>query len=173
MLRWYQAKLAKRPILTASLSSGILFGSGDVLAQQAVDRKGLEKHDFARTGRMALYGGAVFGPVATGWYRILQRHVVMKSTITTAAARVAADQIVFAPTQLTVFLSAMSIMEGTDPIEKLRHSFVPSYKANLLVWPFVQAVNFTFVPLELRVLVVNLVSLGWNCFLSLLNSGDK
>ncbi|KAJ5621871.1 hypothetical protein N7528_005103 [Penicillium herquei] len=173
MLRWYQAKLAKRPILTASLSSGILFGSGDVLAQQAVDRKGLEKHDFARTGRMALYGGAVFGPVATGWYRILQRHVVMKSTISTAAARVAADQIVFAPTQLTVFLSAMSIMEGTDPIEKLRHSFVPSYKANLLVWPFVQAVNFTFVPLELRVLVVNLVSLGWNCFLSLLNSGDK
>jgi hypothetical protein len=35
----------------------VLFGSGDVLAQQAVDRRGLEKHDFARTGRMALYGG--------------------------------------------------------------------------------------------------------------------
>ena len=35
----------------------VLFGSGDVLAQQAVDRKGLEKHDFARTWRMALYGG--------------------------------------------------------------------------------------------------------------------
>ena len=35
----------------------ILFGSGDALAQQAVDRRGLEKHDFARTGRMALYGG--------------------------------------------------------------------------------------------------------------------
>lgn len=35
----------------------VLFGSGDVLAQQVVDRKGLEKHDFARTGRMALYGG--------------------------------------------------------------------------------------------------------------------
>ncbi|KAJ5730877.1 uncharacterized protein N7483_005385 [Penicillium malachiteum] len=173
MLRWYQAKLAKRPILTASLSSGILFGSGDVLAQQAVDHRGLEKHDFARTGRMALYGGAVFGPVATAWYRILQRHIVLKSTLGTAAARVAADQIVFAPTQLTVFLSAMAIMEGSDPIEKWRHSFVPSYKANLLVWPFVQAVNFTFVPLELRVLVVNLVSLGWNCFLSLLNSGEQ
>lgn len=35
----------------------VLFGSGDVLAQQAVDRRGLEKHDFHRTGRMALYGG--------------------------------------------------------------------------------------------------------------------
>lgn len=35
----------------------VLFGSGDALAQQAVDRRGLQKHDFGRTGRMALYGG--------------------------------------------------------------------------------------------------------------------
>jgi hypothetical protein len=38
----------------------VLFGSGDVLAQQAVDRRGLAKHDFARTSRMALYGGGMF-----------------------------------------------------------------------------------------------------------------
>ncbi|KAJ5273782.1 Mpv17/PMP22 [Penicillium angulare] len=173
MLRWYQARLAKRPILTASVTSAVLFGSGDVLAQQAVDRKGLEKHDFARTGRMALYGGAVFGPVATGWYRVLQNHIVFKSTAVTTVARVAADQFAFAPVQLTCFLSAMAVMEGSDPVEKWKRSFVPSYKANCLVWPFVQAVNFTFVPLELRVLVVNVVSLGWNCFLSLLNSGEE
>ena len=84
----------------------------------------------------------------------------------------------------------MAIMEGSDPVEKWHKSFVPSYKANLMVWPFVQGVNFTFVPLELRVLVVNVVSLGmclslfmaflgtnhesgWNCFLSLLNSGEE
>lgn len=40
--------------------SQVLFGSGDALAQQAVDRRGLAKHDFARTGRMALYGGGMF-----------------------------------------------------------------------------------------------------------------
>lgn len=34
-----------------------LFASGDVIAQQAVDRKGLSNHDPARTGRMAFYGG--------------------------------------------------------------------------------------------------------------------
>jgi len=37
----------------------VLFGSGDVLAQQLVDRKGFDKHDVARTGRMALYGGGM------------------------------------------------------------------------------------------------------------------
>lgn len=58
----------------------------------------------------------------------------------------------------------MAIMEGSDPVEKWRNSFVPSYKANLIVWPFVQGINFTFVPLELRVLVVNVVSLGESFF---------
>lgn len=85
----------------------------------------------------------------------------------------------------------MAIMEGSDPVEKWNSAFGPAYKANLAVWPFVQGINFTFVPLELRVLVVNVISLGescsknvlnsvpnqnqigWNCFLSLMNSGEK
>ncbi|KAJ9237795.1 hypothetical protein DTO166G5_3358 [Paecilomyces variotii] len=170
--RWYQARLAKQPILTASVSSAILFGSGDVLAQQLVDRKGLEKHDFARTGRMALYGGAIFGPAATTWFGFLQRNVVLKSTRATLVARVVADQGLFTPAHLTAFLSSMAIMEGTDPVEKWRSTFWQSYKANLMIWPWVQAVNFTFVPLELRVLVVNVISLGWNCILSLISSNE-
>jgi len=40
-----------------------------------------------------------------------------------------------------------------------------------MIWPVVQFVNFKYVPLELRVLVVNVVSLGWNCYLSYLNGG--
>lgn len=103
---------------------------------------------------------AVFGPVATKWFGILQRHVVLGSVATATAARVAADQIVFAPIQLTCFLSSMAIMEGSDPVEKWKHAFGPAYKANLAVWPFVQGVNFAYVPLELRVLVVNVISLG-------------
>ncbi|KAJ9194473.1 hypothetical protein DTO166G4_2409 [Paecilomyces variotii] len=166
VLRWYQARLAKQPILTASVSSAILFGSGDVLAQQLVDRRGLEKHDFARTGRMALYGGAIFGPAATTWFGFLQRNVVLKSTRATLIARVVADQGLFTPTHLTAFLSSMAIMEGTDPVEKWRSTFWQSYKANLMIWPWVQGVNFTFVPLEHRVLVVNVVSLG-KCLLLL------
>lgn len=39
-----------------------LFGAGDVLAQQAVDKKGFDKHDYARTGRMVLYGGGTNNP---------------------------------------------------------------------------------------------------------------
>ena len=51
-------------------------------------------------------------------------------------------------------------MEGTDPAEKLRGTYWEALRKNWMVWPAVQAVNFRFVPLEHRVLVVNVVSLG-------------
>lgn len=62
MLRWYQARLKARPILTQALTTSVLFATGDVLAQQAVERKGVEKHDLIRTARMGAYGGRTFIP---------------------------------------------------------------------------------------------------------------
>lgn len=59
-------KLASRPILTQSVTTAVLFATGDTMAQQLVEKKGLEKHDLARTGRMALYGGGkLFGSSPT------------------------------------------------------------------------------------------------------------
>ena len=123
----------------------------------------------------------------------MQRNIVLRNTKATIVARVVCDQTLFTPTHLFVFLSSMSVLEGTDPKEKLKKSFWGAYKANLMLWPWVQGVNFAFVPLEHRVLVVNIVSLGelttpirnpswnqamltddaplgWNCILSLINS---
>ncbi|KAI9874315.1 MAG: Protein required for ethanol metabolism [Pleopsidium flavum] len=163
-------KLAQRPLLTQSITTAVLFATGDVMAQQAVERVGLEKHNFARTGRMALYGGAVFGPVATTWFKFLQNKIVLKNPNTTIAARVLTDQTVFASTNLFVFLSSMAIMEGTSPKDKLESTYATALQKNWMVWPWVQAINFKLVPLEHRVLVVNIVSLGWNCYLSYINS---
>ncbi|KAK8187496.1 hypothetical protein HDK77DRAFT_289805 [Phyllosticta capitalensis] len=169
MLRWYQSMLAKRPLLTQSVTTAVLFGTGDVLAQQAVEKRGFEKHEWIRTARMAGYGGAVFGPAATTWFKVLSR-VQLSNPFATTVTRVAADQLLFAPTSMFVFLSSMSILEGTDPRKKLEAAYKPALIKNWMVWPFVQMGNFTLVPLEHRVLVVNIVSLGWNCYLSWLNS---
>ncbi|TLS24025.1 hypothetical protein PpBr36_08390 [Pyricularia pennisetigena] len=54
---WYQARLAARPLLTQSITTAVLFATGDITAQQLVEKRGLEKHDFVRTGRMFAYGG--------------------------------------------------------------------------------------------------------------------
>jgi len=159
------------------------------MAQQLVERKGFANHELGRTGRMALYGGAIFGPAATTWFGFLQRKVrIPSSPNLEIVARVAADQCLFASCNLFVFLSSMAIMEGSDPREKLASTYKEALTKNWMVWPVVQFTNFKFVPLEHRVLVVNVISLGkscymksgipqmltlitgWNCYLSFLNS---
>jgi hypothetical protein len=52
-------KLATRPLLTQSVTTAVLFATGDTMAQQLVEKKGLKNHEFARTGRMAFYGGGM------------------------------------------------------------------------------------------------------------------
>ncbi|CCF32955.1 sym-1 [Colletotrichum higginsianum] len=170
MLGWYQARLAARPLLTQSITTAVLFATGDITAQQLVDKRGLEKHDFARTGRMALYGGVIFGPVATNWFKFLQHNVVLKNKNAEILARVAVDQGVFAPVMISVFLSSMATLEGSSIQEKLDKNYKTALTSNYMLWPFVQMINFKLVPLHHRVLFVNVISIGWNSYLSFLNS---
>ena len=113
---------------------------------------------------------AVFGPAAATWFKFLQRHVNLRSPNATILARVACDQGIFAPTFIGVFLSSMAVLEGTSPQEKLERNYTTALTSNYMIWPFVQMVNFKLVPLEHRVLFVNVISIGWNCYLSYLNS---
>ncbi|KAI4126307.1 MAG: hypothetical protein LQ338_003816 [Usnochroma carphineum] len=131
------------------------------MAQQAVEKVGADQHNFARTGRMALYGGA------TTWFKFLQQRIKFQNENVTIAARVLTDQTVFASTNLFCFLSSMAIMEGTSPKDKLESTYLTALQKNWMLWPAVQAVNFKLVPLEHRVLVVNIVSLGTSIVLNL------
>ena len=54
----------------------------------------------------------------------------------------------------------MAIMEGSDPQKKLESTYTTALAKNWMVWPVIQITNFKFVPLEHRVLLVNVVSLG-------------
>ena len=103
---------------------------------------------------------AIFGPVATKWFGFLQRKINLSNPNATILARVAADQTIFASCNLAFFLSSMAVMEGSDPKQKLEKSYWSGLKANWTLWPAVQAINFKFVPLHHRVLVVNIISIG-------------
>ena len=148
------------PRLYAHTKSKFLFGTGDVLAQQVVERKGIDKHNFAQTARFTFWGGCFFGPVASQWYRVLERVKIPDSPNKQLLARVAADQFIFTPVNLLCFFTGMTYLEGGDPKKKIEKGYKPTLLTNWMVWPGVQLANFKFVPLEHRLLVVNLVSLG-------------
>lgn len=76
--------------------------------------------------------------------------------------RMALDQSVFAPFGLVVFYTAMTLAEGgtTDAVGvKLREMYVPTLKANWMVWPAVQVVNFRFMPVQFQ--LVSGLLVGW------------
>jgi len=62
------------------------------------------------------------------------------------------------------------MLEGVSPVERLRTSYWQALATNWMIWPFVQLANFKLVPLQYRLLFVNVVSIGWNSYLSFLNS---
>lgn len=64
----YNTKLAARPLLTQSVTTAVLFATGDVTAQQLVDKRGINDHDLKRTGRMALYGGCTLSSPASPFF---------------------------------------------------------------------------------------------------------
>ena len=104
---------------------------------------------------------AIFGPAATKWFAFLPKAVRIPGRPNLEIfSRVMVDQCVFATANLGCFLSTMALLEGSSPKDKLREAFIPAYKKNWMVWPGVQILNFKFVPLESRVLVVNCVALG-------------
>lgn len=85
-------------------------------------------------------------------------------------ARVAFDQTLFAPVAIGAFLSSMATMEGASAKERLETTWWPALKANWMVWPIVQTVNFALMPAQYRLLFANIIAIGWNSYLSWINN---
>jgi len=50
--------------------------------------------------------------------------------------------------------------------QRTKAVYVETYIADCVVWPPLQLINFSFVPLKYQVLYVNVANLFWNTFLS-------
>jgi len=170
----YNHLLKTKPLATNVVSTGLLFGAGDYLAQRIAISK-LEtdqKYDYSRSLRAIIYGGIIFAPIGDKWYKILNRVNIpgyKDSKFVNTAARVAVDQGVFAPfIGIPLYYSMMTVMEGGDGIaieKKIKRNWWDTLTTNWMVWPAIQVLNFGFVPVQLRLFVVNVVSIGWNCYL--------
>lgn len=157
---------------------------GDLLAQQAVERKGRLGHDWHRTLRLAIWGLCITGPFNCIWYQFLERYINSYDIITTSFARMALDQFIIAPIFLALFFAYNVFLEensnaGLQPAKslfsrgwkqqlrtKMRQNYWDVLKSNWKVWPLVQCLNFSIVPLQYRLIFVNIVALGWNAYLS-------
>ncbi|CAD6935094.1 unnamed protein product [Tilletia controversa] len=151
--RFVQATQSTFPRKCAS--AAVLFASGDVIAQQIVEKRG-SKHDIWRTSRLAIYGGVIFSPIIIQWFKVLEK-IKFQSRAATIGTKVAVDQFVAAPNMVVLFFTSTTLMAGgslEDVKHKLKESWWSTVKMNWTVWGPVQTVNMGFVPLDQRLLFV-------------------
>ncbi|KAM6405689.1 mitochondrial inner membrane protein Mpv17 isoform 2-T2 [Pluvialis apricaria] len=103
--------LARRPAAAQALTAGALMGAGDVIAQQLVERRGLQGHHGIRTMKMMAIGFCFVGPVVGGWYKILDQ-LIPGATKVVAVKKMVLDQGGFAPCFLGCFLAITGAMNG-------------------------------------------------------------
>jgi len=164
MFRAYHRLLSKYPMRTQIVTASGLAATGDVVCQLCVEKN--KKYDVVRTLRFAAITAAI-APGIVSWYRILER---IKGTSTLVPLkRVIVDQIIAAPLINAVFIYSLHLTQSFSPekaLTKFKNEYVEIMINAYKLWPWVQLVNFYFVPLHYRLIFVQCFALIWNTYLS-------
>ena len=164
----YKVSMKAHPWLTTGLSSGLLCGIGDIVSQELVEEHGWRHYDIRRTLKMATIGCFFTGPILRSWYILLDK--IVKGTCSiTIAKKVHIDQLCVAPFVIGALFILSDELDGktlSDIRDRLKTSYIDTLLRNYMLWPWVQGLNFYFVPVQYRVIVVNFVGIFWNTYLS-------
>ena len=60
----------------------------------------------------------------------------------------------------------METGDSAAGVPKIKDKLWPTLKVNWVVWPVLQGVNLSVVPLQYRILYINVCSLFWSAYLS-------
>lgn len=147
-----------------------------------MSKRGPPPFDFERLVRFMAYA-FMMTPVQHKWFGWLQKTfpIVSPSKTGNAMRRVACDQFIFAPAGelrqdlyqdapmamtltdlprpgLACFFTFMTVAEGGGRravVRKFQDVYIPALKANFLVWPAVQMLNFRVIPIQFQIVSSN------------------
>jgi hypothetical protein len=153
---------------TKSATASCIAAGGDLACQISSDQ---QQVNLLRTGRMAAWA-MMTTPLVCRWYSLLYSRFP-----NSAFRRMAADQLLWAPPATFAMLGFIGAAEGAATVgglgtvqenarARIVSAYVPTLRANYLVWPAVQYINFAMIPPKFQILFSNLIGLGWSFYLS-------
>ena len=146
------------------------FFIGDVLAQTCIQKN--PEFDYFRLFRLASFGFLVHGSTSHWFYGMLDGKIPGTSA-GVVASKVFIDQVLWNPIFGIMFFSYVAVLELKGlgyVVDKVQNELMTQVTGSWKVWPVAHAINFRFIPTQQRVLYINSIQIGYNCFLSLISN---
>ena len=121
----------------------------------------------------ALVIGGISSIPSYNWFLWLGRNFNYPSHALSICAKIVVNQSVFTPLFNSYFFGMQSLLQGNTLQETKRRivDTVPvSWRNSWKVWPAVTAFSFTFVPPQYRSVFAGVIAIGWQTYLSWLNT---
>ncbi|XP_047217503.1 mpv17-like protein isoform X1 [Girardinichthys multiradiatus] len=161
------------PYISNILGYTALFASADLIQQSVLGRnpvavsasEGSDGIVWHQTARVATVGLCFHANFNYHWLRGLER-MLPGGGVKAVTRKVVLDQLIAAPVTISAFYIGLSLLENKDdPLEDWRQKFWTSYRAGVVYWSTMQAVNFAFVPPVARTAFVGGIALTFTIFL--------
>lgn len=163
----YSNTLAVHPIATKAATSATVYTIGDIIAQRTEGKDSIEDMDFLRVARSATAGFIGHGPMSHCWYNVCDDFFVNVLHCTawwSFIPKVVVDQTVWGPIWNSNYLILLGLMkmEKLDTIwTDVKRSTIPLFVSGLKLWPAAHIVTYGLIPIENRLLWVDLVEILW------------
>ncbi|XP_028767708.1 PXMP2/4 family protein 4 [Neltuma alba] len=171
---WYLGMIKSRPILTKSVTSGLIYTAAD-LSSQTISPPSSEPFDFVRTLRMAGYGMIILGPSLHFWFNFVSNLFPRRDLFSTFK-KMAMGQAIYGPIMTVVFFSLNAFLQGennTEIVARLKRDVLPTMLNGIMYWPVCDFITFRFVPVHLQPLVSNSFSYVWTIYMTYMANLDK
>ncbi|KAK6005005.1 hypothetical protein QM012_007784 [Aureobasidium pullulans] len=159
----YLRQLQTNPLRTKMITSGSLSGAQEVLASWIAKDRNKDGHYFtSRVPKMALYGAFISAPLGHVLINILQRAFAGRTSLRAKILQILASNLIVAPIQNTVYLTAMAIIAGARTFHQVRATvragLLPVMKVSWCTSPLALAFAQKFLPQETWVPFFNIIA---------------
>lgn len=172
----YSCVLKNSPVITKAVTSATVYTIGDFIAQRT-EGKSIGELDRPRITRSMLAGLIGHGPLSHVWYSVSEgvfTNVMHLHGWSGTFVKVVIDQTTWGPIWNNTYILLLGLMK-MDKLEnifsEMKRTTIPLLKSGLKLWPLAHCVTYGLIPLENRLLWVDLVEIFWVTILATAAAG--
>eukprot|EP00250_Pteridium_aquilinum_P003369 c13680_g1_i1 orf=140-889(+) len=179
IVQLYLHMLAKRPVLTKSVTAATIYFFADTTSQgiskYRSDNPEKVEWDVKRTLRMVAAGFCLSGPTLHVWFSFVSKVVPGRDLISTLK-KMAMGQLIYGPIFTVAFFSLNAFVQGEsfdEIVSRIKRDFIPTIRSGLMYWPVCDFITYRYVPVHLQPLVSNSFSFLWTIYFTYMACSRK